>query len=85
MTTKIIGIKEFRRNITSMWKEARQKNIRFIVMHHSTPVFEVNPIKEDELILERFAKDISIARKQVQKGQIQTFEDTYKELGLDEL
>lgn len=47
MKTKIINLKQFRQNITKLWKEARKENIRFIVMFHSTPILEVLPCKDD--------------------------------------
>ncbi|MBD3330336.1 hypothetical protein GF354_02275 [Candidatus Peregrinibacteria bacterium] len=82
MTTKIIGIKKFRENITSLWKEAKKKKIRYIVMYHSTPVMEVNPIDDDALILEKLAKDIAEAREQVKRGEVYTQEEVMKEFGL---
>ena len=82
MTTKIIGIKKFRENITSLWKEAKKKKIKYIVMYHSKPILEVNPIDEDELILEKFAEEIKEAREQVKRGEVYTQEEMEKLLGL---
>jgi len=82
MTTKIIGIKEFRKNITNIWKDIKRKNVRFIVMHHSTPVLEVNPIHEDRLVLEKLANEIQEAREQMKKGEVYSEAEVYKELGL---
>jgi len=44
MITKLIGLNEYRSNLTKLWKESQKKKIRYIVMVHSRPVFEVNPI-----------------------------------------
>lgn len=44
MTTKVIGINEYRTKLTRLWKESQKKNIRYIVVVHNKPVFEVNPI-----------------------------------------
>jgi hypothetical protein len=82
MTTQIIGVKEFRDNITTLWKTAKKKNVRYIVMNHSMPVLEVNPIKEDRLIFVKLSQEIGYAREQVKKGEVCTQEETYKELGL---
>ncbi len=82
MTTKIIGIKQFRQNITSLWKDARKNNIRYIVLYHSKPIFEVNPIDEDELILEKFADDIAEARAQARRGEVYSTEEVRKKLKL---
>ncbi len=51
MTTRTIGIKEFRQNIS---KFSRQKDVIYIVMNHLKPMFKVEPIDEDQLILEKF-------------------------------
>ncbi len=82
MTTKMIGIKKFRENITSIWKEARKKNIRYIVLYHSTPILEVNPIDDQDITLEKLATDISEARSQAKHGETYTHEEIIKELGL---
>lgn len=80
MITKVIGVKRFRENVTSLWREAHKKNIRYIVMHHSKPILEVNSINEDELMLETVTKDIKKARNQVKKGEIYTHEEVRKKL-----
>ena len=82
MTTQVIGIKEFRQNITSLWKDARKKDMRYIVMRHATPIFEVNPLKEDRLIMNRLSDEIKEARVQVRKGETYTHEEALKALGL---
>ena len=82
MTTKVIGIKEFRNNITSVWKDIRKGGVRLIIMHHSTPIFEVTPIKEDRLTLEKFTNEIKEAREQIKKGEVYSETQVYKELGL---
>lgn len=82
MTTKAIGIKEFRNNINTLWKTAQKKQIRYIVMYHSTPVLEVKPVDEDELIFEKFADDIKEAREQFARGEYYTQEEIMEEFGL---
>lgn len=82
MTTKIIGIKDFRQNITSIWKEAREKNISYIVMHHAVPIFKIDPIDEEEMILESLVKDVEEARDQVKKGEVYSESEVYKKLGI---
>ncbi len=79
MTTKVIGIKDFRQNLTKL---ARQKNTRFIVMHHSVPLFKTEPIDEDELIVEKYADQIERGLQEMRKGKLYTSEEVYKKLGL---
>ncbi len=52
MKTKIINLKSFRNNITSLWKEARESNIKYIVVHHSKPILEVFPRYDEDIIFE---------------------------------
>ena len=66
MTTRTIGIKEFRQNIS---KFSQKKNVRYIVMNHLKPIFTVEPIDEDQLILEKFAKQIDRGLKEAKKGK----------------
>lgn len=80
-TTKTIGLKEFRSNITTLWKSAQKKGIRYIVMHHSRPVFEVNPVTNDD-ILTKLAADIANARHAAKQGRVYTQEQVLKRLGL---
>jgi len=82
MTTSVIGIKEFRQNITALSKKARKSKTRYIVMRHSTPVFEVTPISEDRLVFEKLARDVAEAREQVKRGETYTHEEALKALGL---
>ena len=49
MLTKAINIKDYRRNLTQIWKEARKKKQKIIVLNHSKPVFEVWPVYKDHL------------------------------------
>lgn len=73
MTTRLIGIKEFRRNLSKLSKEAHRKNICFVVMHHSVPIFKVEPLAEDdlidELIIRNHEKEIRKGLQQMKRGQ----------------
>lgn len=69
MTTKLIGIKEFRRNLTKFSKEAQTKKVCFIVMRHSEPVMKVLPMTRKELELEKLRADIAEARAQARRGE----------------
>lgn len=51
MTTKLIGMKEWRENMTKIWKKSKNKRVRYIVLNHSKPMFEVSPLHSDELEL----------------------------------
>ena len=49
MTTELISLNEYRKNISVLWKRAREQNIKYIVLSYSEPVFEVNPVINNEI------------------------------------
>jgi len=82
MVTKIIGIKEFRQNITQLSKQAKDKGIRYIVMRHNKPIMEVSPYQGEEFVYEDLAQEVSLARQQVKQGNVYTLDEVAQELGL---
>jgi hypothetical protein len=78
MTTKTIGIKDFRANISEYAKKAQKESVRFIVMNHNKPLFEIKPFDEDADLVEIFS-DIQKAREDVKNGRVYTQEDVLKE------
>lgn len=82
MTTKLIGLKDFRLNLTSYTNEVETKQIRFIVFKKNKPVLEINPITQKEITLESLQKEISEAREEVKKGKVYTLDEAKKILGL---
>jgi PHD/YefM family antitoxin component YafN of YafNO toxin-antitoxin module len=82
MTTKLIGLKEFRLNLASYTKEVESKKVRLIVLKKNKPILEINPINIKEFTLENLRKDVGKARKQVQNGDVYTLEEAKRKLGL---
>lgn len=82
MTTRTIGIREFRQNMTKLYKQARKQNICFIVMNHQEPVMRIEPIDEDELILEKYADQIERGIREFRRGKSIPAAKVYKRLGL---
>ena len=82
MVTKLIGIREFRNNITSLHEKARKNNWRFIVLNRNQPVFRVEPLGPKDAVLEKLALDIAEARKDVKKGRLYSADEIRKEFGL---
>lgn len=82
MVTKLIGIREFRQNITSLQKKAIKNDWRFIVLNRNKPVFRVEPLSEKDAILEKLAFEIEEARQDVKAGRLYSAEEIRKELGL---
>jgi hypothetical protein len=82
MTTKIIGLKDFRQNLSAYTKQLLGKDVRFIVLNKNKPVMEVNPMKSDEFILEELIRDAEIGRKQIKEGKVYTLDEVKKHLKL---
>jgi len=82
MTTKLIGVKEFRQNITSIYKQAQAKNIQYVVLNRNQPIFKVSPLSEKDTIIEKLALDVEEARNDIKNGRVFDFEDVCNELGL---
>lgn len=47
MTTKLIPLSEYRKNLSRYAREAQTHQIQYIVMVHGKPVFEVRPAREE--------------------------------------
>ena len=78
MTTKIIGIKDFRTNISNYVKKARLGNVRYIVMNRNKPLFEIKPFSENEE-LENIFSDILKAKNDIKKGRLYSQDNILKE------
>jgi PHD/YefM family antitoxin component YafN of YafNO toxin-antitoxin module len=82
MTTKLIGIKEFRQNVTKLYKQAQTKNIQYVVLNRNQPIFKVSPLSEKDTIIEKLALDVEEARNDIKNGKVFDFETVCNELGL---
>lgn len=78
MTTKIIGVKEFRADIASYAQKARKGDVRYIIMNRNKPLFEIKPFAENEGLEEIFT-DIQKAKQDLQKGKVYSQDDILKE------
>ena len=77
MTTKFIGVKEFRQNIASLAKTAKKKNQRLVIMNRSVPILDVRPVADNDF-------DLSIERglADMKAGRVLTVEQVKKRLGI---
>lgn len=53
MTTEMISISEYRKNISLFTKRASEQNICFIVTSHGKPVGEYRPMTSDNIVIQR--------------------------------
>ena len=49
MTTELISLNEYRKNISVLWKRAKEQNIKYVVLSYSKPIFEVNPVMDNRV------------------------------------
>ena len=82
MTTKFIGMKEFRQNMTKYSEQSRKKKIRFIVLRKNKPIMEVTPINEEDYAYLRLKKELDEAEAQIRNGDYYTHEEVLQKLGL---
>lgn len=74
MTTKLIGIKEFRQNISGCVKKAQKGDVRVIVTNRNAPLFEIKPFSDDDDLI-GFYKDILKGLEDIKKGRVHTQEE----------
>ena len=82
MTTKFIGLKDFRQNLAGYTKEAKVKNIRFIILKKNVPVLEVKALDEKNFTFEQLVQKTAKARKEVKEGKVYSQKQIMKEFGL---
>lgn len=82
MTTKLIGIKDFRKNISQYAQKAKQKKVRYIVTNRNVPLFEVVPF-DDEEISEGYASFLA-GLEDIKHGRVVSQEEILKKYSLNE-
>ncbi|MDX9971223.1 MAG: hypothetical protein RBS56_04960 [Candidatus Gracilibacteria bacterium] len=78
MKTKLVGLKEYRLNLTALTKEMACNKYRIIVLNKNKPIFEVSPISENLFEMEKLKKEVSKARKEYKKGNFVSEEEVLK-------
>lgn len=81
MTTKFIGIKDFRQNISNYAQEAQKNKLRLVIMNRNKPLFEVTPFSE-ESTYDSLYEEVVKAKSDVARGKFFTHEAVGKKLGL---
>lgn len=70
MTTKMIGVKEFRQNMTQYYTEAQKNNQRLIILRKNEPIFELRPLSKKDAVLEKLTIDINNALEDLKNNKI---------------
>jgi len=82
MTTKFIGVKEFRQNIAKITKDSRKNNQRLIILSRNIPMFEVRPLLGENFTLEGLALDIQQGLDDAKAGRVYSQAQVESMLGL---
>ncbi|MDO8435650.1 MAG: hypothetical protein Q7S89_03165 [bacterium] len=80
MTTRFVGIKEFRQNMAKISEEAHRKKQRLIILRKNQLLFELRPVKDAPL--EQLLLDVEEAKEDVRKGRTYTADAVGKLLNL---
>ena len=82
MTTELIGVREFRQNIATLYAKAKKNNWRYIILNRNQPIFKVEPLSKKDAIIEKLTQEIEEAREDVKKGRLYTMEQIRRDLKL---
>ncbi|MBP6942717.1 MAG: hypothetical protein KBB55_01590 [Candidatus Buchananbacteria bacterium] len=82
MTTKFIGVKEFRQNMAKITARSQKNNERLIVLSRNTPIFEVRPIAKKDFTLESLKDRIDQGLADKKAGRVYTQAQVEKLFGL---
>ena len=78
MTTQYLSLSTYRNNISRYTREAQEKNIRYIILIHAKPAFEVRPLEDDtgELVYPEGAHEKwLIAREELARGETHSLDE----------
>ncbi|MFH1631635.1 MAG: hypothetical protein ABIA47_01235 [bacterium] len=82
MTTRFVGVKEFRQNMSKLANRARRKNERLIILRKNEPIFELRPIGKGDAQMGKFLSNIQEALDDVQAGRLYTHEQIKETFGI---
>lgn len=84
MTTRYVGLKEFRANIGKITRDAKKKNQSIIILRKNEPLCELIPLTGDEegVYKREFVEKAVAARNRIGKSRSYTQEEVRKSLGL---
>ncbi len=82
MTTKFIGVKEFRQNIAKIAKDSKKQNQKLIILNRNTPILEVKPLSDKDFTLENLALGLQQGLADAKYGRVYSQTQIEKMLGL---
>ena len=82
MTTKFIGVKEFRQNIAKIVKNSKKYDQRLVILNRNTPILEVRPLSSKNFTLESLTLDIQQGLDDAKAGRVYSQAQIERKLGL---
>lgn len=82
MTTKFIGVKEFRQNIAAIAKHSKLHNQRLIILNRNVPILEVRPLSNKNFTLENLTLSIKQGLDDAKAGRVYSQAQVKSMLGL---
>lgn len=79
MNTKLVGIKEFRKDVTGIVRAGAATGQRVVVMHRNKPLFEVVPFGDDADVNDLLSSLIQ-AEQEAAAGETYTHDQVLAEL-----
>lgn len=79
-TTRTVSVREFRENMSKFLREARKKNVHFVIMRYAEPVAHVIPASQSDS-LEELAMEVARAREDFRRGRFYTPEKVLAMIG----
>lgn len=75
MTTRFVGVKEFRQNMAKLATTARKNNERLVILRRNEPIFEIRPLSKKDATLNKLMLHIEEAREDIRAGRVYTHEE----------
>ncbi len=82
MTTKFVGVKEFRQNIAKYAKVSKRNKQRLVILNRNIPILEVRPISNEENFTIEFEKKIKQGLADTKAGRIHSHKEVMAKFGL---
>ncbi len=80
MTTRFVGIKEFRQNMATISEQAHKCKQRLIIMRKNKAIFELRPLSHKASVMESLLADLAEADADIKAGRVYTAEQVKKML-----
>lgn len=77
MTTEMISLSEYRKNISTYTRRANEQNVCFIITSHGKPIWEYKPLTQKDIkITTKYSQDFINELEEIEKEPTLTDLDT---------